>query len=190
MPVSHKKRHSGFTLIELVAGLVVFSVVMLIVINLVASQSRRSIDPIWQVRAAELGSSLTNEIMSKAFDENSNLSGGGERCNEGTPCTTSGSLGPDADEVAPAGGRADYDDIDDYHGLNQSDGNILSSLGTAMLVDGRPLYQGYSARVSVFYDDNLDGIADAGIGNTKLVVITVTTPDNLEITFSRYRWNF
>lgn len=176
---------NGFTLIELVVGMVVFSVVMLIVINLVATQSRRSIDPIWQVRATELASSMTSEIMSKAFDEVSTALTGNQRCNEGgSTCTASANLGPDGES------RDEFDDVDDYHGLNEASGNILNTLGTPMLVDGEPLYKGFSASVSVFYDNNLDGVDDGVVGNAKLIVITVTTPDNEAIRFSRYRWNF
>jgi MSHA pilin protein MshD len=51
--------------------------------------------------------------------------------------------------------------------------------------------------VVVVYDDNMDGIDDAisqsdatYIGNTKLITVTVTTPNSEEIRFSAFRSNF
>lgn len=191
------KSAGGFTLIELIIGMVVFSIVMLVVIGLVGPQSRFSVEPIWQVRASELAQSLLSEINAKSFDENSDRSGGKIRCNEGTDCTTSGSLGPDTGES-----RADYNDIDDYHGLNQTGADILNVSGDEMLYNGSSLYAGFTVQVAVFYDDNEDGINDDDadqdgsndtgtlIGNAKRIVITVFTPGGEAIVFSRYRWNY
>lgn len=75
--------------------------------------------------------------------------------------------------------------MDDYHGLDKRDGDILNSLGNKT-----ELYQGFKAAVQVFYDDNQDGIADPGIGNTKLIRVTITTPGNEAIVFTAYRSNY
>lgn len=89
------KSQHGFTLMEMVIGIVVFSIVLLLVVTLIAPQARRGIDPIWQVRAAELGQSLITEISAKAFDQHSDMAGGLLRCNEvtATPCTPAAFLG-------------------------------------------------------------------------------------------------
>ncbi|WP_026376635.1 type IV pilus modification PilV family protein [Aestuariibacter salexigens] len=187
----------GFTLIEIVVGLVLFSIVLLTVTTLIAPQVRRGVDPIWQVRAAELAQSLMNEISAKSFDEASNRGGGMTRCNEGTDCTPSASLGPDAGES-----RDIFDDVDDYHGLNQSGAAILNTLGNQLSAEGVSLYAGFTAQVSVFYDDNVDGVndddtdgdgtLDSGtyVGNTKLISVTITTPGGERLAFSRLRSNF
>ncbi|MBT0586877.1 type IV pilus modification PilV family protein [Alteromonas oceanisediminis] len=187
----------GFTLIELIAGIVVFGVALAIVTSLVASQSRRSIDPIWQVRAVELGHSLLNEISAKPFDENSDPLGGTTRCNEATPCTSSGQLGPDGAET-----RANFDDIDDYHGLDVESAAITNSLNETLQSPNGALYQGFRAQVSVFYDDNTDGFndddadgdgtPDSGnvIGNTKLIRIIITTPGGDAVPISLYAVNY
>lgn len=192
-----KRRHLGFTLIEMVVGMVVFSVVMVMVINLVMSQSRRSIDPVIQVKAAELAQSLLTEIMSKSFDENASRDGSDERCNETTACTQTGSLGPDSGET-----RATFNDVDDYHGIDQSGAAIENSLGQAMTANGRYLYQGYRVQIEVFYDDNQDGINDADtdndgnvddntvVGDVKLIKLYITTPQDDVMPFAVYRWNF
>lgn len=183
----------GFSLLEVVVGMVVFSIVMVIVTQLVSVQARRSIDPVVQVRAAELGQSLMEEILTKAFDEASTRSGGFSRCNETLPCTVSGQLGPD-----PGESRSNFNDVDDYQGLSV----IADSLGVALQSAERDLYQGYSVDVQVFYDDdqngindddaNGDGVNDTGTftGNVKLVRVTVTTPQAEDLVFSALRWNY
>ncbi|MCP3428666.1 type IV pilus modification PilV family protein [Opacimonas viscosa] len=182
----------GFTLIEMIAGMVVFGIVATIVSTLLLPLSKQSFDPLWQTRAAEISQSLINEISAKAFDENSDVIGGAVRCNETSApaCTTAGGLGPDPSET-----RASFDDVDDYHGLALSGSGIVDAMGNAPLVNGESIYKGFSAAVSVIYDDNLDGTDDDPgtglyVGNTKLITITVTTPSTDEIKISILRGNF
>lgn len=187
MPV---KVARGFTLIELIIGITVFSIIMMVIVSLIAPQSRLSVEPIWQVRATELAQSLMSEINARAFDDSLANSNSGKRCNESVACTASGDLGPDPGET-----RIRYDDIDDYHGLNESGATILSAQGSPILYNGESLYTGFSVQVQVYYDDNEDGVNDDAastgtvIGNVKRIVITVTTPGGDAITFSNYRWN-
>ncbi|MCU7554688.1 prepilin-type N-terminal cleavage/methylation domain-containing protein [Alteromonas sp. ASW11-19] len=177
----------GFTLIELVAGMVVFSIVIVIVVNLVMSQASRSVDPVVQSRASHLAESLLQEIMRTRFDENSAASAPGSRCNEATPCTPSSGLGPDSGET-----RSNFDDVDDFHGLSVSGSSIQDSRGQAVSAGGNAAFAGFAVAVQVFYDDNLDGVRDgsgAYTGNVKLVSVTVTTPLNEAISFTAHRWN-
>ncbi|AEP28498.1 type IV pilus modification PilV family protein [Brumicola nitratireducens] len=175
----------GFTLIELVVGIVIFAVAMVLVVSFLQPQVRKGIDPIWQVRAASLGQSISNEILAKPFDQNSNQVGGMERCNEAVTCTDSGALGPDAGE-----NRDSYNDVDDYHGLNVSGEDIFNSLGLNTEVDGTYIYAGFNAQVSVFYDQNLDGIDDLAVGNKKLITVTITTPGGERIVLTSVKGNF
>jgi MSHA pilin protein MshD len=174
---------SGFTLIELVIGIVVFSIALVLFTSLIVPQAIRSVDPIFQVRATELGQSLMNEITSKSFDEKSDRTGGATLCN--ATCIGSINLGPDDSES-----RTTFDDVDDYHGLNVSNGDIKNSLDETTVLDGSNLYQGFSLHVSVVYDAAMDGTADTVVGNTKLITVTVTTPNDEDIIFSSFRSNY
>jgi MSHA pilin protein MshD len=175
---------SGFTLIELVIGIVVFSIALVLFTSLIVPQAIRSVDPIFQVRATELGQSLMNEITSKSFDEKSDRTGGGTLC-DATTCTGTTHLGLDDSET-----RTSYNDVDDYDGLNVSDGNIKNSLNETTILNGSNLYQGFSLNVSVVYDEDMDGTADTVVGNTKLITVTVTTPNDEDIIFSSFRSNY
>lgn len=190
---------SGFTLIEMIAGIVVFGIVLGMISTIIIPQSRQGYDPMWQVRATELSQSLVNEISAKGFDEFSDFVGGMVRCNETTAstCTTSANLGPEAGET-----RATFDDVDDFHGLNLSNANIADAQGNTPLINGEAMYQGFNASISVMYDDNLngindddlnrDGVLDSGtlVGNTKVVTITITAPNEDRIVSSFVRRNF
>lgn len=184
----------GFTLIELVIGMVVFSIALVLFTSLIVPQAIRSVDPIFQVRATELGQSLINEIVSKSFDEASDRVGGSVLCSSTVAplCTTSNNLGAEEGAV----NRENFDDVDDYNNLSESDENIKNTLNESVTLDGVNLYQGFSAAVVVIYDDNMDGIDDAidggggYIGKTKLVTVTITTPNGEEIIFSTFRSNY
>ena len=173
----------GFTLIELVIGIVVFSIALVLFMSLIVPQAIRSVDPIFQIRASELGESLMNEITSKSFDEKSDRAGGEAHCD--ATCIGDINLGPDENES-----RTSFDDVDDYHGLNVSNGDIKNSLDETIALNGSFLYQGFSVSVSVVYDAAMDGIADTVVGNTKLITVTVTTPNDEDIIFSSFRSNY
>lgn len=205
--VSSKFEYKGFSLIEMVIGIVAFSAVLTIVIGVLNPQAERSADPIFRVRAAELAQSLFNEISGKSFDEQSDRSGGLLRCGEtGAPaCTSVHCLGPEdgvacatlcsfsggtrTDSAVPPvaeGSRDLWDDVDDYHQLVQSGDTIENSLGETL----GSLYTGFTAEVSVIYDGNEDGANDCAIADKKLITVTITTPNGDAIPFSLYRSNF
>lgn len=176
----------GFTLIELVVGLVAFSVVMLIVSDVLVTQSSRSVDPVVQTRASELSQAMLNEIMAKKFDHQSAGNAPPLRCNERVACTAAGELGPESGET-----RATFDDVDDYHGYAA----IADGRGLPITENEQDMYQGFSLRVVVFYDDNVDGTNDypAGgsqTGNVKRISTYVTTPTDDTLVFTAYRWNY
>jgi MSHA pilin protein MshD len=181
------KSASGFTLIELVVGMLVFAIALTFFSSLILPQITRSVEPIFQVRATELAQSLTNEISAKAFDEQSSRNGSPLRCGGlgAAVCTEPGKLGFEGDET-----RASFNDVDDYHGLNEANGNILNALGATITLDTHNLYQGFSARVSVVYDEDMNGQADNVTGISKLITVTITTPNDENLVFATYRSNF
>lgn len=213
-----KSKKAGFSLIELVIGIAVFAVVITLITGLIVPQATRSVDPIFQVRATELAQGLLNEINAKAFDGQSDIINGGlVRCGDSSeeiarnllgldpttdlsqipgvnlanfpiiPCTGAGQLG-DEGEL-----RGDYNDVDDYNGLQvgiSSNDSFENSLGEAVELNGENLYAGFQVQVRVVYDADFNGIDDGVVGDTKLIVVTVTTPNNDTLDFSSYRMNF
>ena len=187
----------GFTLIELVVGIVIFSIAMVMVSSVLLPQAKRGIDPLWQVRAVTLAQSLMSELNAKAFDENAITGSGLEACTSIRACTNSANLGFETGEV-----RASFDDIDDYHGLVLQGVDIANSTSSAFSSNTSSLFLGFEARISVFYDDNYDGIndddtngdgtLDSGtlVGERKLIQIQIITPDGEFVPFATYRDNY
>lgn len=175
----------GFTLIELIIGIVVFAVAMAMMTSLIFPQVQRSIEPIYQIRATELANTLINEIQAKSFDENSKPWLGLGRCDETDPplCTLARDLGPDNET------RDLFDDVDDYHGLNISGQHLISNQSNQSYQD---LYQNFDLNVVVFYDSDFNGIEDTDITSrgAKLIQVTVTTPSGQTIKFATYRSNY
>lgn len=167
-------RQAGFTLIEIVVGLVTLGIVLSLLTVLLFPQAKRSAEPLLQMRAAELGMALMNEITSKSFDEYSDHSGGAIRCGE-IDSTCSAVLGPDGET------RPQYNDVDDYHGLN----NMTNSLGD----DLRSRYPGFSYHIHVCYSDP-SGTCFNNVTSFKCVQITVTTPMAQDFVFSSIRGNY
>lgn len=181
----------GFTLVETIVGIVVLSIAFTIFTSLIYPLANQSAEQVHQIRAAELGQSMINEILGKAFDENSDMSGGVYRCGEdqnndslvvpvdGETC--SATLGNEESNK-----RELFDDVDDYNGLT----GIESSLGSDDSLNN--IYFGFEASVSVINDSNYSGKSDVGDNNftAKLITVTIKTPQDTEYVFSVYKVNY
>lgn len=185
------KKSNGFTLVELIIGIVILSVSFTVIFSMIVPAATQSALQINQIRASELGKSMLNEVMSKSFDENSDRVSGTLRCGEdinvdGTvdsndACSTV--MGYDGgDEFG--GNRSAFDDVDDYNGLTSIDNSLGGSLSD--------LYNGFTLLVNVCNDSQYDGDCTNGGDNqtAKFIVITVTTPTGNKVVFSSYRSNF
>lgn len=183
-----RARHRGFTLIEIIIGIVMLSISLAIVSSLIAPTEEQSADNLLQIKAAELGQSLLNDISSRAFDQKSDMTGGRVRCGEpdavANPCTDADKLGPedgnngrdDEDEDD----RADYNDVDDFHGYQVNENALDDSLGES--------YSSFDIDVTVVYAGD-----DLGLANDELakrITVTVTTPLGTEIKFATHKANF
>lgn len=178
--ITKRTVQSGFTLIEVIIGIVALSISLAIVTSLIVPTEQKSADQIHQVKAAELAQSLMNEIMGKAFDNNSDMAGGRDRCDETDYSSCTVLLGAEGAET-----RATFNDVDDYDEYNEK----VSSTG-------ENLHSGYNT-FSIFVDVSYDNADILGLGKSpkgnalaKLIQITVTTPLGTDITFASYKANF
>ena len=186
-----KAGQQGFTLIETIVGIVVLSIAFSIFTTLIYPLANQSAEQVHQIKAAELGQSMINEILGKAFDENSEMSGGFYRCgedqnNDGEIKSSDGETCSTVLANEEGAERELFDDVDDYNGLSI----IESSLGdTDSLVD---MYVGYQVNVTVINDSDYDGDNDGADNNytAKLITVTITTPQDFNFVFSVYRVNF
>lgn len=185
LPLSRQKGTKGFTLIEIIIGIVTLSIAFALIASLLIPASERSAAQIQDIRSAELGQSMLNEIFSKAFDHNSDMAGGIMRCGETgyLPCTST--LGPDRIQTSPSvivETRDIFNDVDDYHGMSIMP--IRNSLGEEL-----SLYQGFSLSVDVSYAC-LNTACNPMNNFTKLITVTVVTPLGDSIQFARFKGNY
>lgn len=187
-----KSPSNGFTLIETIVGIVVLAISFSVMTSLIYPITQHSADQYHQIKAAELGQSLMNEIQSKAFDNNSDFTSGQLRCGEAgaSDCTDNAYLTCEIEEENNSNDcdRTLFDDVDDYNGLALSGSNFDNSFGQ----DISHLYVGYSVEVNVCNDADYSGTCTGSEGTSvaKKITITVTTPTDFDIVFTSYRANF
>jgi MSHA pilin protein MshD len=148
-----RRDQRGVTLIDLILVIVIIGLAVPPMMGLLIQSTQSSTFGITATRGNSLGSTLLEEIRSKAWDEN-----GG---------AASATLGPESGET-----RSTYDDVDDFHGFNESPPK--DSLGNA--VTG---FDGFRQQVSVCYvaSTDLDTCLGSGTSNYKRITLTITEPE-------------
>jgi len=167
-------RQQGFTLIEIIIGIVALSISLAIVGSFLDPAEQHSADQIQQIKAAELGQGMLDEILGRAFDENSDMVGSHWRCNETGRAACSTTL------TAEESDRSQYDDVDDYNGFNTTVNSTNNNLDTS--------FTNFKINVSVVYAGS-----DLGLSNNNLakrITVTITTPLGTAIDFTGYKANF
>ncbi|MGS3151134.1 prepilin-type N-terminal cleavage/methylation domain-containing protein [Aeromonas sanarellii] len=204
----------GFTLVEFIVGIVLLAVALTGILGLLINQAPQAVDPVQQVRAAQLAQRILGEVLQKSFDERSDHNGGRFRCGEtaGTPpvtyptCTDSANYGPDNVSNCPSSGEChpyQFNDMDDYQtsaicgkGLASCDGdwvpaNYFSAQSGQGLDESE--YRQYGIRIRVSGVD-LTGASlptctgPCSIG--KRIELWVRLPDRSELAFALYRGNY
>ena len=180
----------GFTLIELIVGIVLLAVALTGILGLLINQAPQAVDPVQQVRAAQLAQRLAGEMLQKSFDEQSDHNGGRYRCGETVTGVTipacSSSYGSDGEPAS-----YDYNDVDDFDTAgNWVDANTLTQ--TAAGVSSEE-YRNYQVKIAVNGVDFSDGsfnscTAPCSVG--KRIDLQVKLPDESVLDFSFYRGNY
>ncbi len=111
------RRTSGFTLVELVIGMVALGIACTSVLGILASQTAAYRDPIYRQTGIQIAKKVRQELRTVRFDEKSDPSGGLWRCGEEIDgiglgdCSQTSKFGRDGSETAYI---YDLDDFDDF----------------------------------------------------------------------------
>lgn len=195
---------SGLTLVEMIVTIVVLAIAIVSISQMLQSGIGRSSDVLIQLRTVSLAQAYLDEILSKRFDENSRNRGIppcrgstgplNRRCSKET-----GAFPPQPELFGEDGSetRATYDDVDDYHLLNEGfgTGNDLED------AEGNPRlgYENYTVNVNVRYinvgggeegsfnvNNELDDEFDA-----KLITVTISHASlPRDFVYAAYKSNF
>lgn len=185
-------RHAGFTLIEMIVVIIILAVALTAITTILSSNTTNSANTYFETRAIELAQAYSDEIMAHRFDEQSALDGvppcDGLSTDDPVPsssCTLLASFGADTDETS----RSLYDDVDDYHGLDEGSGSateapLLNSAGAT-----RTGYENFRVEVSVIYAGDLAPLSAART-DTKKIVVSISQPNTERLDFTVYKSNF
>jgi MSHA pilin protein MshD len=150
---SRLRENRGFTLIELVISIVVVSIALGGVLMAINYTVTHSADPMLQHQAVAIAESYMEEILLKPF--------------------------ADPDGVDDEIDRVQFDDVDDYDGLNDNEARDQTDTPIAGLGD-------YTVAVTVL-GTALNGI---GAANSMQITVTVSHPVGFNMSLSGYRTNY
>lgn len=197
-----RSNQCGFSLVEMVATIVILGIALVTITTMMVNSLSTNANTYEETRMTALARAYLDEIMSRRYDENSSPSGtpacdglvGGSACSDppdAADCSAAtlmtGAFGGGVDSGEST--RDKYDDVDDYHCLDEGEGGVLADLHDAEN-NVRSGYEGYRVTVTVAYAGDQPPISKEAT-DAKLITVTVYSPLNSAGTeFQVYKANF
>ena len=197
------KKVRGFTLIEIIIGIVVLSIALTGGLSLLISQVDAYRDPLIKEKSVQIAKRVVHEIQIRAYDEKSDIGGGIFRCSETVGgislgvCSAEAEYGTDPGELM----LDTLDDVDDFdtaklclklsESYSCSDNNYLpvvyffsDAADEAAQKKYNDYYAGFLVKIEVV-PAKISGDADSA----KKITVTVRQSDGLEIEYSFIKAN-
>ncbi|WP_017221682.1 type IV pilus modification PilV family protein [Moritella dasanensis] len=188
--MNNKQR--GFTLIEIVVGIVVLAVALTIVTGVFLPQANKMTSPMYQIKATALGKSIMNQVLIRYYDDVNVRSGSFSPC---TSCTDDADLGPEFPEsrVNPN----NFNDVDDYNVYcdvnhdGSANTNYNPQLARQQLTNNSDnSYNGYGIRICVSLAADKFVTGSTANNVAKRISLTIFMPNNEEITLTSFKGNY
>lgn len=178
----------GFTLIEMIIVITVTAIAMTGITAALYPRSQQSAEQVLAVKAAELGRAVMDEVMGRAFDQNSGPNGGLPECLlSGTVeemCTDHDALGKDGEASINQ-----YNDVDDF--ITTQPRPIEDVLGTLLDTSS---YRGFTVTIAAFYEQDsggqLSGVNANQRTHYKRVSVVIIDPKGNRYPFAAIKGNF
>ena len=196
------KKVRGFTLIEIIIGIVVLSIALTGGLSLLISQVDAYRDPLIKEKSVQIAKRVVHEIQIRAYDEKSDIGGGIFRCSETVggislgKCSAEAEYGTDPGELM----LDTLDDVDDFDtaklcpklsGSYSCSDNYLpvvyffsDAADEAAQKKYNDYYAGFLVKIEVV-PAKISGDADSA----KKITVTVRQSDGLEIEYSFIKAN-
>ena len=181
----------GVTLVEMIVVLVILSIALVAITQLSGRLVVDGASTYDETKAVELAESIIGEIRSKRFDESSPV-GGVPPCDGvsgASACTTSANLGPEAGETSSPYTRVNFDDVDDYDGVDEGSGSATGHDLLDVAGNQRSGYQNFRVQIAVSYSGNVAPRLGA-LTDSKKVELTVTQPNGEALDFTFHVANY
>lgn len=207
-------QQKGISLIELIIFIVIVSIALTGITLIYINATRYSADPMLRIRSIELAQSTLEEILLKAYDNNTPVGGGCvQMTNAATTLCTSGSTpASDPDAGTPLGtdgetNRGVFNDVDDYTNQLYCGDNVVPTNTACPALTCQPMqnesgtdisanYDGFAVCIQVNYAGNeLNTVApgtgtNVAVNDAKRIDVIVSDPLSSRISLSAYRLNF
>lgn len=196
------KKVRGFTLIEIIIGIVVLSIALTGGLSLLISQVDAYRDPLIKEKSVQIAKRVVHEIQIRAYDEKSDIGGGIFRCSETVGgislgvCSAEAEYGTDPGELM----LDTLDDVDDFDtaklcpklsGSYSCSENYLpvvyffsDAADEVTQKKYNDYYAGFLVKIEVV-PAKISGDADSA----KKITVTVRQSDGLEIEYSFIKAN-
>lgn len=196
------KKVRGFTLIEIIIGIVVLSIALTGGLSLLISQVDAYRDPLIKEKSVQIAKRVVHEIQIRAYDEKSDIGGGIFRCSETVggislgDCSAEAEYGTDPGELM----LDTLDDVDDFDtaklcpklsGSYSCSENYLpvvyffsDAADEATQKKYNDYYAGFLVKIEVV-PAKISGDTDSA----KKITVTVKQSDGLEIEYSLIKAN-
>ena len=200
------KKVRGFTLIEIIIGIVVLSIALTGGLSLLISQVDAYRDPLIKEKSVQIAKRVVHEIQIRAYDEKSDISGGIFRCSETVGGISLGDCSAEAKYGTDDPGELmldTLDDVDDFDtaklclslklsgSYSCSDNNYLpvvyffsDAADEVTQKKYNDYYAGFLVKIEVV-PAQISGNADSA----KKITVTVRQSDGLEIEYSFIKAN-
>lgn len=196
------KKVRGFTLIEIIIGIVVLSIALTGGLSLLISQVDAYRDPLIKEKSVQIAKRVVHEIQIRAYDEKSDIGGGIFRCSETVGgislgvCSAEAEYGTDPGELM----LDTLDDVDDFDtaklcpklsGSYSCSENYLpvvyffsDAADEATQKKYNDYYAGFLVKIEV-----VPAIISGDADSAKKITVTVRQSDGLEIEYSFIKAN-
>ncbi|CZF78414.1 type IV pilus modification PilV family protein [Grimontia marina] len=201
MPAAEKtyripNHQRGYTLVELVIGIVVFGVAMVLLSTTLFPMFAKSANPHYEARAAALGQAVMNEILARQFDKESDPNGSRWRCDEDADAVLAqGIVAPNPIQTcsSPLSAGTGFVAVEDYIGCwggnsacTRTHRGDLSALVGGSASD----YKGFTVDINVEYDNSTFADSTNNARLYKRIDLYVDTGSFGRYDFTAYRSNF
>jgi MSHA pilin protein MshD len=175
----------------MVVVIVILAIALLTVTRLLSQTALQGAYTYDETKAIELAESLAGEIRSKRYDENSPVSGVPpcDGVSGGSACTASASLGLEAGEAASPYTRVNFDDVDDYDGVDEGSGSATGHDLLDVAGNQRSGYQNFRVQIAVSYSGNV-APRSGELTDSKKVQLTITQPNGEALDFTFHVGNY